>query len=388
MTEPPEAQGQWRLVWEGTWHNSGDVISGLPTGNYPVTFSPVAGFTEPGTVVNPVTSGTLTAGDKPIRGDGDGDLWVADGDALSGGRGDIGRCWGRALWHASGFAATNLVSGNHIVVFQGAAGYVTPAPLAAYVGGNAGNEVAATYLVEEQIGATPPSVLQFSDATTPEFGLPYVYNGQLLTDVGYGSGCVVQPRVVLTAGHLVFNDTTLSYVNSIYWFFQEQAGVYNPAAQTPAGLYALGGYAAARTNDLTHGGSPGVESPAAQNLDVAALYFLADAGRRREQRLSRVLRRRDAMAAGGGAEDAGGVPGGQCQPDQCRADARDLAGKCRVRAGLGEMFSRRRTSSATAATAAGHCAWSSRTIFFIRRECIWAGRRTRWRGRLTGTWRR
>jgi V8-like Glu-specific endopeptidase len=96
-----------------------------------------------------------------------------------------------------------------------------------------------------------------------------------LTDAGYGSGCVVQPRVVLTAAHVVFNDAQLSYVQNVNWFFQEFSGDYNPPAQIPAGWYVFSGYAAARTND----NSPGVESPASQDLDVAALYFLEDAGR-------------------------------------------------------------------------------------------------------------
>jgi hypothetical protein len=81
--------------------------------------------------------------------------------------------------------------------------------------------------------------------------------------------------VVLTAAHVVFNDAQLSYVQNVNWFFQEFSGDYNPPAQVPAGWYAFSGYAAARTND----NSPGVESPASQNLDVAALYFLEDAGR-------------------------------------------------------------------------------------------------------------
>ena len=125
------------------------------------------------------------------------------------------------------------------------------------------------------MAATLPSLVQFFDATTPELGLPYAYNGQLLTDAGAGSGCVVQPQVVLTAAHLIFDDATLTYAVNVYWFFEEYAGIYDPPAQTPAGWYVFDGYATARTND----NSPGVESPASQNLDVAALYFLQPAGR-------------------------------------------------------------------------------------------------------------
>ena len=179
-------------------------------------------------------------------------------------------------WYDSDFVATNLAAGNHIVVFKEVAGWSKPAPRVVYVGANEENSVAVTYLAAEQSSGTPPSVLQFSDVTTsPAFNLPYAYNGQLLTDAGYGSGCVVQPRVVLTAAHVVFNDADLSYVQNVNWFFQEFSTHYNPPPQVPAGWYAFGGYAAARTND----NSPGVESPVSQDLDVAALYFLEDAGR-------------------------------------------------------------------------------------------------------------
>src|SRR5207253_2868940 len=40
-----------------------------------------------------------------------------------------------------------------------------------------------------------------SDSTNYPFG----FNGQLLSDVGYGSGVAVQRNVVLTAAHLAFN---------------------------------------------------------------------------------------------------------------------------------------------------------------------------------------
>jgi hypothetical protein len=282
VTQPAGAQGQWRLIWEGTWHNSGDVIGGLPTGNYPVEFSPEAGFLQPADTTNAVTSGelTLVTNQYAISGAASyGSLTVTLYPSAAILAGAQWQLQGESVWHASGYVLTNLLAGDHIVEFANVTGWTAPSPLVAYVGASQSNSVGAGYLLAATFSATAPSVLQFSDATTPEFGLPYVYNGQLLTDAGYGSGCVVQARVVLTAGHLIFNDTTLNYVNNVFWFFQEYAGVYNPPAQTPAGAYILSGYASARTNDLTAGGlSPGVESPAAQEQDVAALYFLSDAG--------------------------------------------------------------------------------------------------------------
>ncbi|HWD18530.1 MAG TPA: Calx-beta domain-containing protein [Verrucomicrobiae bacterium] len=279
FTQPASAQGQWRLLWEGTWHNSGDVISGLTTGNYPVAFSAVANFIAPSVTTNPVTSGSTAIVTNQYLSNGVASYGTLTVSLFPAGIGEW-RLVGDATWRPSGYVIGGLVSGDHIVEFQPASGYVTPAPLVAAVGGGQDNAIAATYLVEEPVGASPPAVLQYSDATTAgSSGYPYVYNGQLLTDVGYGSGCVVQPRVVLTAGHMVFDDATLSYVDNIYWFFEEMSGLYNPPAATPAGFYSFSGYAAARTNDLAHGGAQGSESLASQNLDVAALYFLQDAGR-------------------------------------------------------------------------------------------------------------
>jgi hypothetical protein len=111
---------------------------------------------------------------------------------------------------------------------------------------------------------------------------PFGFNGQLQSDVGYGSGVAVAPKVVLSAAHIVFDDRTLNYVGQAYWYFQQETNV--TAVQMPQvarGWLLLGGYAAQRTNDLeglggqTYG--PDQSSPQSRNLDVAALYFTAPA---------------------------------------------------------------------------------------------------------------
>src|SRR5262249_1765060 len=104
-------------------------------------------------------------------------------------------------------------------------------------------------------------------------GYPYVFCGQLQSDVGYGSGCAVMERVVLTAAHVVFDDVALTPVPGVNWFFQRHAGVYEPPPKPARGWGMLSGYAAPRTNDA----SPGISSVASKNRDVAALYFLSTA---------------------------------------------------------------------------------------------------------------
>jgi hypothetical protein len=63
----------------------------------------------------------------------------------------------------------------------------------------------------------------------------------------------------------------------VWWFFQQDKGVYEPVPQAPRGWYVFEGYAAARSNDKAMDPS-GESSTKSRSLDVAALYFLEDAG--------------------------------------------------------------------------------------------------------------
>ena len=144
---------------------------------------------------------------------------------------------------------------------------------------NAGQPVALaeTYLLAQ----TPPAGILLPSPVPPNeisdlTDYPFGFNGQLQSDVGYGSGVAVQTNVVLTAAHLVFNDETLSYVSGVYWFLQKETPSYTPSPFTARGWYVLSGYAAERTNDLDGGlAGPDQSTPQSRNLDVAALYFLS-----------------------------------------------------------------------------------------------------------------
>jgi hypothetical protein len=105
--------------------------------------------------------------------------------------------------------------------------------------------------------------------------MPYVFNGQLRSPLnGYGSGVAVASNVVLTAAHVVFDYTTLSYVGPVYWFFQKHEGDFTPRPLTARGWNVMSGYAAARTNDFyTNLLTAAQSSPQSRNFDVAALYF-------------------------------------------------------------------------------------------------------------------
>jgi NHL repeat len=278
---PPEANGQWRFPWEIAWRNSGEVATNLVEGNYPVEFRNLPGYLTISTnfVVAVTNAGTTFATNQYyptfVAGDtNNGTLTVNIQPNSPAGSG--WRFLGETTWRAPGSTATNLQPDIYFVEFEPVANYSKPASQAVQVYAGLARVISASYL----LAASPPGGVllpvplpagNISDLTDYPFG----FNGQLQSDVGYGSGVAVQTNVVLTAAHLVFNDETLSYVSQVYWYFQEEEGVFAAEPVQARGWYVLSGYAAQRTNDLLSGLSPDQSSPQSRNLDVAALYFLS-----------------------------------------------------------------------------------------------------------------
>ena len=278
---PPEANGQWRFPWEHAWRDSGTPATNLVAGDYPVEFRVIPGYlaiplSGPEAVTNGGTT-FLTNQYYPTitpfgAASGAGSLTVNIGPSPPAGAG-----W-RFLGDAGSFYppgySTNLLAGTYLIDFAPVAGFSTPSAFSVQVVPGLPTVLAVTYLLAQ---SPPASVLlpapvpsgDISDLTDYPFG----FNGQLQTDVGYGSGVAVETNVVLTAAHLIFNDQTLSYVSQAYWFYQEEAGVFAPDPLPARGWYVLSGYAAQRTNDVLGGLGPDQSSPQSRNLDVAALYF-------------------------------------------------------------------------------------------------------------------
>jgi hypothetical protein len=289
VPEPAEFDGRWRLAWESGWHNSGATLNGLSSGNYEVECKPVSGFLLPSNTIVPIrieVPSTVTIPYQPNGSPGVGALAVILQPALVAdnpvevARGQW-RLEGETLWHDSAFVVTNLIAGQQIVEFKSVPDWITPAARQVSVESNRTSVIAATYLVANPPIGSSPTLVIFSNLQSPASEVTYAYNGQLVSQLGYGSGCVVKRRVVLTAAHVVFDDTTLSFVPEVRWMFQRNASnpgapdPYEPPAQRARGWYVFGGYGAARRDD----NSPGFSSPISQNLDVAALYFLENAGR-------------------------------------------------------------------------------------------------------------
>ena len=281
---PPEANGQWRFPWEAGWHNSGDDVSNLVTPfNYPISFRSLSGYlTLSNNFVVAVTGGTTTYVTNyyyptlSLTGTTNtGSLTVniqPNAPSSSG-----WRFLSETAWRAPGSTAPNLPPDVYFIEFEPVSGYSKPASQAVQVYSTLPTVFTANYLLAQSppggvLLPEPVPVTNLNDMADYPFG----FNGQLQTDVGYGSGVAVQTNVVLTAAHLVFNDQNLSYVNQAYWYFQQEAGVFQPKPLQARGWYVLSGYAAERTNDLQSGFyTPGQSSPQSRNFDVAALYFLS-----------------------------------------------------------------------------------------------------------------
>jgi hypothetical protein len=177
-------------------------------------------------------------------------------------------------YFSSGFS-TNLAAGNYLIEFAAVNGRTKPSSLSLSINSGQPTVVNVSYLLANAAPANTylPFLVPPANVTNVS-AYPFGFNGQLLSDIGYGSGVAVSTNVVLTAAHLIFNDQALSYVSRVHWFFQREAGTSEPLPQAARGWYVLSGYAAQRTNDLQGGYSPDQSTPPSRNLDVAALYFL------------------------------------------------------------------------------------------------------------------
>jgi sulfur carrier protein ThiS len=280
---PPEANGQWRFPWELAWRQSGTAATNLvPNQNYTIEFS-----TVPGYVAVPAQETVFVAGGTPTFVTGQYYPSITSVNSTNGGSLQVvfqinapsGAGW-RLLGNTNAFLpsgfTTNLLPGNYLIEFAAISNF-TQLPIQS-VRISAG----LPSVVQEIYQGSQPAPTGFllpepvPSGEISDTNYPYGFNGQLETEIGYGSGVAVEANVVLTAAHLVFNDQTLTYVSmsNVWWYPQEDAPQFVPYPQQAQGTLIISGYASARTNDLlTDGLSADQSSPESRNFDVAALYF-------------------------------------------------------------------------------------------------------------------
>lgn len=284
----PPTRGAWRFTGETAWRSSGVVADNLASGQRTIEFLPVAGFNRPPSEVADVISGedivlsriyyeTTTVGSGALT-------VVLKPDAIADpGLSEHSRAqWrfvGESLWRNSGVTIqSGLAAGSYLVECKPVNGRDTPSTASVTLTEGAPGLLTLTYYASNDTGSATPEPLSFHQVSSDE-DMPFAYVGQIRTAVGSSTGFVVKRRVVATAGHVVFDDGTLSYVTGTQWMFQRHAGRFEPKPQVPRGFYLAAGYAAQRSQDQTTGYSPGEGSPQSQTLDYAALYFLEEAGR-------------------------------------------------------------------------------------------------------------
>ncbi|MCX6876480.1 MAG: choice-of-anchor D domain-containing protein [Verrucomicrobia bacterium] len=279
----------WRFAGEQQWRASGVEVSGLTTSDRVIECMPVNDYIQPPPEPVSVISGgapvaiTLAYYNTGLSGSGGLSVMLKPDSLAAPGEPEAGRAQWRLFrpginddpWLNSGELLTGLAPGNYLVECKPVAGRSTPPPGIARVEDGSTSLITITYfLAEAQTGAVP-TVLPFATVAGSRT-MPYAYVGQIRSDAGSSSGFVVKPRVVATAGHVVFDDGTLAAVTGLQWVFQRDSSTYEPKPQIPRGVYLLDDYAAMRT---LPGVVPGEGTLQSQNRDAAALYFLEDASR-------------------------------------------------------------------------------------------------------------
>ncbi|MEO5914552.1 MAG: immunoglobulin domain-containing protein [Luteolibacter sp.] len=284
---PPGIAGGWRFTGELGWRPSGVPVTGLVTSDRIVEFMPVNGYIHPSPEPVGITSGAaeLVTGSYLSTGNtGSGGITVTlKPDSLASQADESQRGQWRLYklgantspWLNSGAGIVGLLPASYLIECKFVPGRATP-PLANVTVEDGDPSLATvTYFLADSQTGVAPVVLPF-ETVSANSNLPYAYVGQIRSDVGSGSGFVVKPRVVLTAGHVIFDDGTLSVVTGLQWLFQRDTISHEPVPLVPRGIHLVDDYAAARS---APGVVPGVGTTESQNRDAAALHFAADAGR-------------------------------------------------------------------------------------------------------------
>lgn len=283
VTLEPEGIGSgWRFAGEQFWRESGVSATGLTSGDRVIEYRPVPGFIQPPNEAVAVVSGiaplelTRIYAETEDTASGSLTVMLKPQDLTEGEAPAAWRFFGEGDddWKASGTTVSGLVPGSYVIFCKPVVGRSTPTPVTAVIADGETTTLTITYYIADEPIGEAPGMVPF-DTFSTDTTLPNAFVGQIRGDAGAGTGFVVRPRVVATVGHVVFNDGTLAATTGLQWLFQNDRGVHDPVPLVPRGTYLMTGYAAQRAVD----NSPGVSSPQSQNLDVATMFFLQDAGR-------------------------------------------------------------------------------------------------------------
>src|SRR5207245_2897456 len=146
----------------------------------------------------------------------------------------------------SGMTVSNLAVGSYPIEFKPITGYAAPLnrEVEVFAGYNLPvqdyyRQVSPPQGVWLPVPLTDFAYITSSVTNNPQ--MPFAFNGQLHSELGFGSGVAVGTNVVLTAAHVVFSDLTLSYATLVDWYFQRQAGEFDPLPLRARGIHILSG---------------------------------------------------------------------------------------------------------------------------------------------------
>jgi hypothetical protein len=282
----PAGMGSWRFAGEIRWRASGSIATGLATGDREIEFMSVSGYHQPGRELIGVISGApmlvlnreYFVSATPPNSSLQVHLLPASrtGTSVPQSYRLQWRLFGYqdASWHESGDLMTGLMPGSYLVECKSAVDLHSPPPCNVVIAAGQPRVVTIAYNADQDADSGSIRVLSYETISTRR-NQPYAYVGQIRNDTGSHSGFAVKTRVVATTAQVVFDEVTLSQIPGVQWLFQQDRDVNEPKPQTPRGFYAFDSYAAQRGTENT----PGQLSIAAEDLNVAALYFLEDAGR-------------------------------------------------------------------------------------------------------------
>ena len=284
VTLSPSSTGGWRFAGEGQWRNSGETVSNLASGDRWIEYRPVAGSIHPPSQLVSVASGATVQVEgsyfaSPATGEGTLTISLVPDNLSAANVPEADRAqWrllGETAWQDSGVIVEGLAPGLYLVESKPVDGRATPPTTSVTVENGNLSSLTLTYFASNEKTGVGPEAVSLADATTNE-DLPLACLGQIRSPAGGSTGFVVKRRVVATAGHVVFDDGSLSFITDLQWLFQRHSPEYEPTPQTPRGFYLAAGYADARQQP---GVEPGVGTPQSQDLDYAVLYFQEEAGR-------------------------------------------------------------------------------------------------------------
>ncbi len=154
---PSAAAGQWRFPWDLAWRNSGDTVSNLVSGNYPLIFKNMSGYLIPLSGAVAVTNGGTTYVTNQylpglVNNLTNGTSSISVNMAPNSPPGDGWRFIGETSWRAPGSTASSLVPDIYNIEFEPVSGYATPASEGVEAVAGQGEVLTVNYL----LASSPP----------------------------------------------------------------------------------------------------------------------------------------------------------------------------------------------------------------------------------------